>query len=366
MIGITYDGSTSTVELAKYPILNSVAPPIQYTQMNDDKKAINVSRDDTESSREIFLKEYYKQILRQHLIILGMQLFGLMEWFANIIVEFGYYRNSFRWTFYVIATSLIIIALGLPIIRSIRAVKHQSTIYYAYTILIGLSLIGIGNKCSDRHSSAPVWWIIITLLIMIVHSITQFGLVKHNVTHYYTIFMKFAIIGSIILNFIVGLCSSSLDSSFPITEAIIIYSIYYFNQLNQNLLKNPNELPEDVSILQRIEIINKIYDLFFQEDQQNQVIEQIKDTHCVVNKQLIKVISSVLTYIVIFILSIKTGNALFIVFIIVISVSFLSALLNTQVASRTLQQQDVTFAVCLTYLDLASPLQNIIKRFIQY
>jgi len=54
-----------------------------------------------------------------------MQLFGLMEWFTNIIVEFGYYRNSFRWTFYIIVTTLIIIALGLPITRSIRAIVFK-------------------------------------------------------------------------------------------------------------------------------------------------------------------------------------------------------------------------------------------------
>lgn len=64
--------------------------------------------------------------------------------------------------------------------------------------------------------------------------------------------MKFAIMGSIVLNFVVGLCASSLHSSFPIAEAIIIYSLNYFNQLNVHLLKNPSELPEDVSILQRI------------------------------------------------------------------------------------------------------------------
>ena len=61
--------------------------------------------------------------------------------------------------------------------------------------------------------------------------------------------MKFAIMGSIVINFVVALCTSSLDSSFPIAEAIIIYSIYYFNQLNEQLLKSPNELPEDVSIV---------------------------------------------------------------------------------------------------------------------
>ncbi|CAD8113658.1 unnamed protein product [Paramecium primaurelia] len=363
MTDITDNGlSTNRVELVKYPILNPVIPPAQYVQMNDVKEAITIVKQEPETSRENFLVEYYKKILRQHLTILGLFLFGLMEWFANIVVDFGYYDNSFRWTFYFFVTTLIIIALGLPITRSIRAVvQHQNAIFHIQTILIGFVLIGIANQCSGRHSTATIWWIIITLLILISHSIAQFMLVKHNITHYYTMFMKFAIMGSITLNFIVGLCASSLDSSFPIAEAIIIYSIYYFNQLNEHLLKNPNELPEDVSIVQRIQIINKIQALFNQEAQSNQVIEQIKDTHCVINRYIAIVISSSIAYIIILILSIVTGNALFIVIVVVVSVSLLSVVLNTQVASRTLQQEDVVFAVCLTYLDLASPLKNILR-----
>ncbi|CAD8127750.1 unnamed protein product [Paramecium sonneborni] len=366
MIGMTDDGSsTYRVELAKYPILNPVAPPVQYVQMSDAKEAITIVKTESETSREVFLVEYYKKILRQHLIILGLFLFGLMEWFANIVVEFSYYDNSFRWTFYVFVVTLIIMALGLPITRSIRGiVKYQNCIFNVQTVLIGMVLIGIGNKCNNRHSTATIWWIIITLLILIAHSIAQFMLVKHNITHYYTMFMKFAIMGSIILNFIVGLCASQLDSSFPVAEAIIIYSIYYFNQLNEHLLKNPNDLPEDLSIVERIQIINKIQALFNQEAQSNQVIEQIKDTHCVINRYLAIVISSVVAYILILILSIITGNALFIVIVVVVSISLLSVLLNTQVASRTLLQEDAAFAVCLTYLDLASPLKNILKGII--
>ncbi|CAK84259.1 unnamed protein product (macronuclear) [Paramecium tetraurelia] len=366
MMNNTDDGlSASRVELVQYPILNPATPPAQYVQMNDAKEAIPIAKQEPETSRETFLVEYYKKILRQHLSILGMFTFGLMEWFANIVVDFGYYYNTFRWTFYTFVVALIIIALGLPITRSLRTiVKHQNSIFYLQTILIGFVLIGIGNENSDTHATAINWWIIITLIILIAHSIAQIVLVKHNITHYYTMFMKFAIMGSITLNFVVGLCASSLDSSFPVAEAIIIYSIYYFNQLNEHLLKNSSELPEDVSIVGRIQIINKIQALFNQEAQSNQVIEQIKETHCVVNRYIAIVISSAVAYLLILILSIVTGNALFIVIVVVVSISLLSVVLNTQVASRTLQQEDVTYAVCLTYLDLASPLKNILRGII--
>ncbi|CAD8169602.1 unnamed protein product [Paramecium octaurelia] len=366
MINNTDDGlSASKVELVKYPILNPATPPAQYVQMNDAKEGITIAKQEPETSRETFLVEYYKKILRQHLSILGLFTFGQMEWFANIVVDFGYYYNSFRWTFYTFVVTLIIIALGLPITRSLRTiVKHQNSIFHLQTILIGFVLIGIGNEFTGGHSTATIWWIIITLIILIAHSIAQIVLVKRNITHYYTMFMKLAIMGSITINFIVGLCASSLDSSFPVAEAIIIYSIYYFNQLNEQLLKNPSELPEDVSIVERIQIINKIQALFNQEAQSNQVIEQIKGTHCVVNRYIAIVISSVVAYILILILSIVTGNALFIVIVVVVSISLLSVVLNTQVASRTLQQEDVAYAVCLTYLDLASPLKNILRGII--
>lgn len=72
--------------------------------------------------------------------------------------------------------------------------------------------------------------------------------------------------GSIVLNFVVALCCGYVDSPFIIAEAIIIYSLYYFNQLNESLL-NKNELPEDISFMERIKIINKIKELFNQEAQ---------------------------------------------------------------------------------------------------
>jgi hypothetical protein len=70
--------------------------------------------------------------------------------------------------------------------------------------------------------------------------------------------MKFAIMGSITLNFIVALFASELDRSFPIAEAIIIYSLYYFNQLNEHLLKKTSELPEEASIMDRIRTLDNI------------------------------------------------------------------------------------------------------------
>lgn len=54
-------------------------------------------------------------------------------------------------------------------------------------------------------------------------------MIKKNVSHYYTILMKFVIMGSIVLNFIVSLCFGYVDGSFSIAEGIIIYSLYYFN-----------------------------------------------------------------------------------------------------------------------------------------
>lgn len=58
-----------------------------------------------------------------------------MRWFANIVVDFGYYYNDFRWTFYLFVTTLIIIALGLPITRSIRVVvRYQSNIFLGETL----------------------------------------------------------------------------------------------------------------------------------------------------------------------------------------------------------------------------------------
>lgn len=49
-----------------------------------------------------------------------------------------------------------------------------------------------------------------------------------GVSHYFTAFMKFSIMGSIVLNLFVALLVGELAGVIPVAEAIIIYALYYF------------------------------------------------------------------------------------------------------------------------------------------
>lgn len=94
-------------------------------------------------------------------------------------------------------------------------------------------MIGIaGNQRGNSNHKTVNIWIILVLVILIGHDLLQIIIVKTQRTHYYTALMKFAIMGSLALNFIVGLSNKNLDRAFPISEIIIIYALYYFNQLN--------------------------------------------------------------------------------------------------------------------------------------
>ncbi|CAD8210081.1 unnamed protein product [Paramecium pentaurelia] len=353
--------ASSQISNVQYPILSNVVPAAQYIQLNDVQQAVaeKCVLNDVNSDRQAFLIEYYKKILIQHSIIFGLFLLGLTKWFSSIVVHHHYWWSQFRWTWYVVLSLLIAIVLGLPILRKYRWI---SKLYHIQTILIAFLLIGIaGNQRGNSSHKSFNIWIIIVLVILISHDLLQIVIVRFQKTHYYTVLMKFTIMGSLALNFIVGLSNKHLDRAFPISEIIIIYALYYFNQLNVQLLKQSHELPEELSIFERIQKLKLIRNLFNQEARQNQIIEQLQDTHCVISKHLVIVIGSCFGYIVIFVLSIVTGNGFLIFTLILGSISMLSVILETQVASRSLKQEDSHYAVCLTYLDMASPLRLLLR-----
>ncbi|CAD8114416.1 unnamed protein product [Paramecium primaurelia] len=356
---------SSQISKVQYPILSNVVPAAQYIQLDDVQQAVAEKSVVIEinSDRSAFLIEYYKKILLQHSIILGLFILGLTKWFSSIVVIHHYWWSYFRWTWYVVLGLLIAIALGLPILRKYRCiVSQQSKLFHFQTVLIAFLLIGIaGNQRGNSNHKTVNIWIILVLVILIGHDLLQIIIVKTQRTHYYTALMKFAIMGSLALNFIVGLSNKNLDRAFPISEIIIIYALYYFNQLNDQLLKQTHELPEELSIVERIQQLTLIRNLFNQEARQNQIIEQIQDTHCVISKHLVIVIGSSVGYIAVLVLSIVTGNGFLIFTLILGSISMLSVILETQVASRSLKPEDSHYAVCLTYLDMASPLRLLLR-----
>ncbi|CAD8169570.1 unnamed protein product [Paramecium octaurelia] len=357
--------SPSQISQVQYPILSNAVPAAQYIQLDDVQQAVSEKPvvNDVKSDRQAFLIEYYKKIFVQHSIILGLFLLGLTEWFSSIVVHHRYWWSSFRWTWYVVLSLLIAIVLGLPILRKYRfIVQLQSKLYHIQTVLIALLLIGIaGNQRGNRSHKTVNIWIILVLVILISHSLLQIVIVKFQKTHYYTVLMKFTIMGSLGLNFILALSNSHLNSAFPISEIIVIYALYYFNQLNDQLLKQTHELPEELSIFERLRKLALIRHLFNQEARQNQVIEELQDTHCVISKHLAIVVGSGIGYITVLVLSIVTGNGFLIFTLILGSISMLSVILETQVASRSLLPEDSHYAVCLTYLDMASPLRLLLR-----
>ncbi|CAD8121200.1 unnamed protein product [Paramecium sonneborni] len=354
--------SLSQISQVQYPILSNLIPAAQYIQLDDVQQAVAekaVVAIDVNTDRQEFLIGYYKNILIQHSIIFGLFLLGLTKWFSSLVVNHNYWRSQFRWTWFVVLSLLIVLILGLPIIRKYRCiVSKQSQLFYFQTALIAFLLIGIAGNSNQKRVNI---WIILILMILIVHDLLQIVIVRTQKTHYYTVLMKFTIMGSLVLNFILGLSNRYLDNGFPISEIIIIYVLYYFNQLNEQLLKQNHELPEELSIFERIKQLTLIRNLFNQEARQNQIIEQLQDTHCVISKHLAITIGSCVGYLIVLTLSILTGNGFLIFILIFGSISMLSVILETQVASRSLKQEDSKFAVCLTYLDMASPLRLLLR-----
>ncbi|CAK84276.1 unnamed protein product (macronuclear) [Paramecium tetraurelia] len=356
--------SPSQISQVQYPILSNTVPADQYIQLDDGKQTGSEKTvvNDVNLDRQAFLVEYYIKISVQHSIILGLFLFGLNEWFSSIVVHHGQWWSSFRWTWYVVLSLLIAIVIGLPLLRKYRfIVQLQSTLYQIQTILIAFLLIGIaGNQRGNEYHKAVNVWTILVLLILIGHDLLQIVIVKFQKTHYYTVIMKFTIIGSLGLNFILALLNTQFNTAFIIC-GIIIYAFYYFNQLNNQLLKQTHELPEELSIFERIRKLSFTRHILNQEARQNQVIEELQVTHFVINKHLAIVVGSGVGYIIVLVLSIVTGNVFLIFTLILGSISMLSVILETQVASRSLLPEDSHYAVCLTYLDMASPLRLLLR-----
>ncbi|CAD8127770.1 unnamed protein product [Paramecium sonneborni] len=232
----------SQISKVQYPIiLSNVIPAAQYIQLDDVQQAVaeKIVAINANNDRQGFLIEYYKNILIQHSIIFGLFLLGLTQLLEvnsdGLGLWFQAYQLSQKYRF---------------------IVSKQTQLFYFQTVLIAFLLIGIaGYQRGNIFSRRVDLWIILVLTILIVLDLIQIVIVR---TQKITILMKFTIMESFILNFILGLSNRYLDDGFAISEFIIIY----FNQLNQQLLKQTHEVPEELSLIDKIkQLLEKIKQL---------------------------------------------------------------------------------------------------------
>ncbi|CAK68499.1 unnamed protein product (macronuclear) [Paramecium tetraurelia] len=338
----------------------------QYIELNETTETTQVRQNQTVNlkSRKEFLVQYYRKIQLQFAYLILFFQLGSVEWIGQTVVDIGHHSTEFRWTFYIVVILLILLGLGLPIIRQNRLiVQHQSHIFRVQSVLLGFLLIGVSNyQIYNQHFNSTSFWIETSLFIFMFNNLVQIFVVRRNLTHYGYAYIKWTVIGFVSLNACVALSGFELDRSFAIAQAIILYSLYYFNQLNATLLKLPHELPEEESILDKIQNIRKISQIWNEEGPQKESIQQLNTTHYVVNRKIATLVAGSIFYLLVLNLCILFDNTLFLVIFIVLSLSLLSLVLNIQIASKSLQQNDVEFAVCLTYMDLLSPFKNIIKK----
>ncbi|CAD8211237.1 unnamed protein product [Paramecium octaurelia] len=337
----------------------------QYIELNETRETAQEIKNQTVNlkTRKEFLVQYYKKIQHQFTFLSLFFQLGSIEWVGQTVVDIGHHSTEFRWTFYIVVILLILLGLGLPIFRQNRQiVQHQRLIFRTQSVLLGFLLIGVRNyQIYNQHFDSTSFCIQTSLLIFAINSLVQILVVRRNRTHYGPAYIKWTVIGFVSFNACIGFSGFELDRSFSIAQAIILYSLYYFNQLNATLLKLPHELPEEESILDKISKFKKIFQIQNEEGSQDQVIQQLKTTHIVVNRKLATFTAGSILYLLVLFLCIFFDNALFLVIFIVFSLSLVSLVLNTPIASKSLQQTDVEFAVCLTYMDLLSPFKNIIK-----
>ncbi|CAD8211705.1 unnamed protein product [Paramecium octaurelia] len=380
------------IEEAKYPTLD----PIIFSNeqgvkeiKNDGQVEHSAPLKETQN-RARFLTRYYCYSILQYIGVLSLFLLTQDFRFVEVlcIVEYSpldgnqyfyysseEYRNgedyrklfgrydslskySFRWTFYASLALTIILTLIIVIGRSSQMItKLQKWLYIVYTILIALDLGGFAciSKGSWRND-AKIMYTKIVCGGLIGNALLQILLIKLNKSYsngklpIILICLLFTINN---LLFAFG-CSYSLPIF--VFEILLPYGIYYFNQLNKSLLTNPKDLPKSFNIL---EYLNKQCSKTETAlpDQIGSNLAQVKGDNLIINKKILLGYSVIFGYLIfLIILGFVDGGVC-----IFMSASTLMSLLNTQVASQSLKDEDILIAVCLTYVDFFSPIKNFIR-----
>ncbi|CAD8204132.1 unnamed protein product [Paramecium pentaurelia] len=380
------------IEKVKYPTLD---PIISNDQLNDKEIKNDLQVENKPPFRQTinrahFLTKYYCYSILQYIGVLSIFLLTQDFRFVEIlcIVEyspfeehqnfyygseeyrngedyrklFGRYdslsRYSFRWTYFTFIALTIGLTLKLVIGRSSRKmVKHQKWFYIVYTILIGLDLGGFAciSKGSWRND-AKIFYTKIVCAGLVGNALLQIILIQINKSHSYGKVSSILIYILFPINNFLFAFDCDYNKPILVLEVVFVYGIYYFNQLNKSLLSNPEDLPQGLNIL---EYINKSYSIINTNlpEQLDKNLEQVKNDNVIINKNLFLSCAIVFGYLIFLIFLGFVDTFL----CIILSGFTLLSLLDTQVASKSLKDEDVLVAVCLTYVDFFSPIKNFIR-----
>ncbi|CAD8113656.1 unnamed protein product [Paramecium primaurelia] len=292
---------------------------------------------------EKFLKYYSYDATRQ----------DYLNWMEERRREFMDYE--FNWVYYFILALTVFFTLFVAFARNYRCLAQKQSIgLLIQTVLIGFVVGGIssGYRQNWQHQGT-VFYILFSLIGLIVNAIFNLVLIKINKIQIYGKLSKIFTYFFFGFNFLIAFREYYRVEGLPILEFVVLYSFFYFDHLNKSLLIQPSELPSTINILDLLSNIQTELNSNQFKPNQNFIL---------INKKILLIVSIGFGLVLLELFGYLISTFVFIIITIISVLTIISFVVPTQVAQQTLEIEDASIAVMMTYLDMLCPIQNIIRH----